>query len=242
MWLAFGDESGHSASPGFYSMGMWVGPESAWERFDKAWRMVLDAFEILHLHMREYAHSLGPFKGWEELQRRQLMTAVLLVLEKANVFPLVAALSIAEYRRLTQVQQLRLRDPFFTCLQETIRGCGLFLLEDPNKEKVRIIYSRQDEFPGLQAADLLAYESFRYCQIVQKNLSPKVRFPFQRILDMQPRGDWMFKYLPYWYLHLQASGGWRPGPQHARAACRVQARDARVPDPDRICVRMSNGG
>jgi hypothetical protein len=242
MWFAYGDESGHSSHPGFFSIGMWVGPEGAWDRFDRAWRMILNTFGIPYMHMREYAHSIGPFKGWDEEQRRQLMTAVLLVLEKAAVFPLVAALSVNDYRRLTQTHQSRLRDPFFACLQETIRGCGLFLLDEPGADKVRIIYSQQDEFqgdarklfnamvksvdvrnnldsfqfepmkkfPGLQAADLLAYESFRYCQMVQRDPAAKLRFPFQRILDMQPRGNWMFKYLPYWYLRLQAAGRWKP--------------------------------
>lgn len=43
-----------------------------WECFDVAWSATLAEFGVPYLHMREYAHSLGPFESWKENKTKRV--------------------------------------------------------------------------------------------------------------------------------------------------------------------------
>ncbi len=43
----------------------WVASTAAWERFDTDWRILLAQYEVPYFHMREFAHSVGPFAKWK---------------------------------------------------------------------------------------------------------------------------------------------------------------------------------
>jgi len=53
----------------------WVASSAAWERFDADWRILLAQYDIPYFHMREFAHSVGPFAGWkgEEIKRANFL-------------------------------------------------------------------------------------------------------------------------------------------------------------------------
>jgi hypothetical protein len=117
-------------------------------------------------------------------------------------------------------------------LQEVLYGATLEAR--PDDERVRIVYSRQDEFrgkfqslyrvlerryprldtltfgdmritPGLQAADLLAYELKRFYKNKVTRPDISLRWPMRTILLQQHvLRVHMLKYLPRWYLRLQA--------------------------------------
>jgi len=57
----------------FVSMAACVGRYDQWKTFDQQWNAALAKHNAPYLHMREYAHSIGPFEGWKEPQRRGLM-------------------------------------------------------------------------------------------------------------------------------------------------------------------------
>ncbi len=60
--------------------------------------------------------------------------------------------------------------------------------------------------PGLQAADLLAYEMRHFYDRRRADPQSKPRWPFMRIVaDQTSRGRQLLKYLPAWYLEMQAS-------------------------------------
>lgn len=62
--------------------------------------------------------------------------------------------------------------------------------------------------PGLQAADLLAYEFRRFYQLRKTKPGNPARWAFKEIVQHQQDayGARMLKYLPAWYLELQGSG------------------------------------
>jgi hypothetical protein len=72
-----------------------------------------------------------------------------------------------------------------------------------------IEFADMREVPGLQAADVLAYELRHFYHLRQTKPQNKPRWPFQQIVRYQRRvlGASMLKYLPGWYLQLQATGG-----------------------------------
>lgn len=53
----------------------WVASSAAWEQFDADWRILLAQYDIPYFHMREFAHSVGPFAGWkgEEIKRANFL-------------------------------------------------------------------------------------------------------------------------------------------------------------------------
>ncbi len=63
--------------------------------------------------------------------------------------------------------------------------------------------------PGLQLADLVAYELRHYYHLKHTRPELPVRVPFKRIIDHQlAQGAGMFRNLPGWFLQFQAAGVW----------------------------------
>lgn len=192
--------------------------------------------------MREFAHSIGPFKGWEESKRRSLMAACLDALNGLEIITIGSAMRVSDFRRLLVEEQGELVDPYFCCFQDVLYGIGLNAYRDFPGMKTDVVYSQQDEFgsmleklylaerdfrregallgrlqfsdmrssPGLQLADLVAYELRHYYHLRQSKPSVAVRYPFKRICDHQrgPNGLGMFLYIPGWKLQFQAKGCW----------------------------------
>ena len=118
--LAYADESGHSADPNCRHIGICTvitSPES-WEGLAERWSLLLRDHEVEHFHMSEFAHSKGPFAGWTEDQRRDLLGALLDAI--VNIEPSIfgAVLSLQAWRDLTPEDQSLFLDPWYPCLQE----------------------------------------------------------------------------------------------------------------------------
>src|SRR5450759_1876110 len=79
MLLAYAEESGHAADLNCRHVGMAgiIAPSERWEEFDRLWLTILARYGLDNFHMREYAHRRGPFVGWSEEKRRNLMQELL---------------------------------------------------------------------------------------------------------------------------------------------------------------------
>jgi hypothetical protein len=53
----------------------WVTTAEQWQEFEYGWRLLLAKYDVPYFHMREYAHSIGPFAKWKgkEGTRRAFM-------------------------------------------------------------------------------------------------------------------------------------------------------------------------
>jgi hypothetical protein len=49
----------------------WVAAVSAWERFETDWKILLAQYDIPYFHMREFAHSVGPFSSWKGQENKR---------------------------------------------------------------------------------------------------------------------------------------------------------------------------
>jgi hypothetical protein len=49
----------------------WVAMVGGWERFETDWRILLAQYEIPYFHMKEFAHSTGPFKTWKGQENKR---------------------------------------------------------------------------------------------------------------------------------------------------------------------------
>ncbi len=63
------DESGKENDPEFQdsasSVAGCIGTAENWALIESGWARVLRDFEVPYLHMKEYAHSKGPFEAWK---------------------------------------------------------------------------------------------------------------------------------------------------------------------------------
>jgi Protein of unknown function (DUF3800) len=147
--IAFFDESGHSSATEFFSLAAFVADDTDWAAFDHLWQDALHDAQAPYLHMKEFAHCVGPFQGWTEEQRRALLGGCVNALNSIPAIAVGAALSMADFNALDSEARSALRNPFFCCFQEVVRGVTLSALFEPADTRVRMVFSRQDEFGGL---------------------------------------------------------------------------------------------
>src|SRR5258707_13441028 len=67
MLVAYFDESEVQQPEigGLLIVSGWIASVAQWEQFEFDWKLFLAKYDMPYLHMKEYAHSVGPFKKWE---------------------------------------------------------------------------------------------------------------------------------------------------------------------------------
>jgi hypothetical protein len=238
--VGFFDESGHSSGTEFFALAAFVADAFQWAGFDDQWRNALNRHGAPYLHMREFAHSRGPFQGWTEDRRQGLLGECVTAINSIRAIAVGAAMSVEDFKKLDYEAQSSLQDPFFCCFQEVVRGAALNAHLEHKGLKVQMVFSRQDEFsamasklwnvmaehidvkermgslefqdmrtvPGLQVADLLAYEFRHFYHLRQTRPGSRSRWAFREIVRHQREAynARMLKYLPNWHLESQADG------------------------------------
>lgn len=146
MYLAYFDESGHGSSTSHIAIGALVADNVEWARFTPLWQQALEENSVPYLHMREFAHSRGPYSGWNEEQRRSLMRACVGAINSVHAVAVGAAMSMDDYNALPEDAKVGFRDPFLCCFQEAVRGAAIRGMFEPESHSVDMIFSQQDEF------------------------------------------------------------------------------------------------
>jgi hypothetical protein len=144
--VGYFDESGHSSGTEFLALAAFVAEDADWAVFDALWRDALHETGAPYLHMREFAHSVGAFAGWAEDQRRGLLARCVNAINSIPAIAVGVAMSTARFAALSQEARLALRDPFFCCLQEVVRGVAVSACFTPVGSRVSMVFSQQDEF------------------------------------------------------------------------------------------------
>lgn len=145
----FFDESGHSSGTEFFALAAFVAKDADWATFERLWRQALQESRAPYLHMREFAHCVGVFRGWTEQQRRGLLAGCVKAINAIPAIAVAAAMSTADFATLSAEAQSQLQDPFFCCFQEVVRGVALNAFFEPQGTPVRMVFSQQDEFSSM---------------------------------------------------------------------------------------------
>jgi hypothetical protein len=64
MFACYFDASG-GKDIGVTIVSGWIGQILQWDLFDADWRILLAKYNVPYFHMREFAHSKGPFETWK---------------------------------------------------------------------------------------------------------------------------------------------------------------------------------
>lgn len=152
MLTAFCDASG-GPDQGIMVVAGWISSVAEWERFDADWRLLLAKYEVPYFHMKEFAHSKGPFESWrgkESKRRTFLSTACEIIRDRV-----LASLAVGvEYSAFEQVDRLyplseAVDRPYClcsrTCIAETNRWAER---HNYPQTHVEYVFERGDEGAG----------------------------------------------------------------------------------------------
>jgi len=65
MFTAYFDESGTDDRNYFTGIGGLIALAERWEHFGMRWRTILTEYDVPYSHMKDFAHSTGPFRKWK---------------------------------------------------------------------------------------------------------------------------------------------------------------------------------
>jgi hypothetical protein len=83
MSIAFFDASGSADSTEALVVAGFISSKDKWDAFERDWRILLDAYEITALHMKDFTQSRRQFAGWDknEAKRRVFISQLIYVIE-----------------------------------------------------------------------------------------------------------------------------------------------------------------
>lgn len=103
MFIAALDASGSEDTAIFVVAGF-VAPESAWESFGRQWQDRLNLENLPYFHMREFAHSVGPWKSWkgDERRRRNLYGDLISIIVETVSLKVGSVIAVSRFERIPQ--------------------------------------------------------------------------------------------------------------------------------------------
>jgi hypothetical protein len=186
MLKVYFDESGSPDDTAAVVVAGFLASEKQWTEFERNWGDALSHFCVSRLHMREFAHSLGEFRGWkgDENKRRRFLSRLINVIRSRTLHSFADAVLMDDYRKVNQTYYLNeIFKPYTiaarTCVtkisnwakREGIDESEIALIfEDGAVDKSDLIHRlkadqktnftliKKGDSSALQAADLLAYE------------------------------------------------------------------------------------
>lgn len=197
---AYMDETGHSKEERqkFVGMAGLIATDENWERFERKWREALTFFRIPYFHMKDFAHSRGPFEGWNELKRRKLFGKLLKIMDTTYALPFGAIIAMDDYRQLSEGRQGTFEDPYFLAFADCAVHGLMLMTPMPHEEKLRMIFSEQVEFKNRalklygkvrrvhQAGEKLSQPEFRDMRnVVQLQGADLVAYEFYKEFERQ---------------------------------------------------------
>jgi Protein of unknown function (DUF3800) len=241
VFTAYFDESGHVDSKQFVAVAGFVASDKQWRNFDIAWQAALTKHKAPFLHTTDLMNYKREFKNWNRSQEDALMRDLVDVLHSTGrVVAVGAVMAVDDFKVLSRDMQSRLRNPVFTLFQQVVSAAALEAFGAAPGTVVNMVYSQTNEFgsdfskivalmkqldprignlqfadmrltPGLQVADLLSYELYRYYKNKRKTPTVRTRWALRQILIPQHIMNLHFvKTVPLWHLKLQWSRWWRP--------------------------------
>ena len=146
MLIAYFDESGSKDTP-LVTMAGYLSDDRRWKRFERQWAKVLKEHGARYLHMKEYAHFRGEFKGWPDYKRKALMGDLIWVI-KSNVQFRVGVVVPCEVYKSTlgaiDSKDTRL-SPFWLCFQTCLSAVAAYCREQEITDDIALVFDENNE-------------------------------------------------------------------------------------------------
>jgi len=146
-YLAYFDETGHSAEGELVGIAGFVASGDGWQAFRTRWADLLRQEGVTYFHAREFSHSVGLFKAWQgdEVRRRRFVAGLVEAIRAAKPTPVGAITDARAVRQLPALIQSRIKDPYCHCFQTVARGAAIVATFDSPETKVDVVVA---EMPG----------------------------------------------------------------------------------------------
>lgn len=145
----------------------WIANVAQWEQFEFDWKLLLAKYDVPYLHMREFAHSVGPFKKWKgkEGTRRNFINDASDIIRNTIQGGFACGVSEQVFNDLDTVYELRSKFPSpyalagRTCASMTVEwqkknNGGLseeirYVFEDGEQDKGGLFQSMSEVIPAM---------------------------------------------------------------------------------------------
>jgi Protein of unknown function (DUF3800) len=189
MFTVYFDASGSGTQGDALSVAGFIARTDEWLRFEKSWQIVLNAYKVKALHMKEFAPGSGEFASWKDDKKRRLefMQDLINVVGDKCLNSFVSCIMLAPFRELDKKYCLsEVHKPLAlagtTCIDKVVRWAKrnkvaderiAYMFEDGDKDKGDLMrfseklfnyvpnFLKKHQSVAFQAADLLAYEHRR---------------------------------------------------------------------------------
>jgi hypothetical protein len=109
---AYLDNSGEENDPQHRvcSIAGYVTTVNKWRKFYKLWKQTLTLYKVPYLHMKEFAHNIGPFEKFKnnEENRRQFIRSLINVMEETHLRGIMSVIRLADFRRFNEEKKLNI--------------------------------------------------------------------------------------------------------------------------------------
>ena len=131
----------------------WVATTWQWERFDTDWRILLARYGIPYFHMREFAHSRGPFENWKGDQNKRTNFLKYLV-DIIGTYVLKGFACVVEHKAFKRVNAAyylseSVGNPYSLAGRDCVANANLWLRKDQRGLEVKYVFEAGDEGAGL---------------------------------------------------------------------------------------------
>jgi hypothetical protein len=170
MLTCYFDES-HEGEFGLTLVCGWIASDDQWQRFDVDWRLLLAKYDVPYFHMKEFAHSVGPFEKWkgkEGTRRAFIRTAADIIIDTIQ-HGFVCVVSDQMFEECDSFYELRskFRSPYAlagrTCANLAAEWAWAssptsfppanieYVFEDGGPDKGGLLYAMQEISPSFSA-------------------------------------------------------------------------------------------
>src|SRR5207248_886678 len=96
-----------------------VAPASVWtDRFEPAWRAILDREAVSHFHMTDFENYRGEYEGWERDRHDQFIKDLIAVIRATDPYGIAMTLDLVAFRELAnELTAIDIRKPYHLCAQ-----------------------------------------------------------------------------------------------------------------------------
>lgn len=147
--LTYLDASGDEHKPAI-SVAGFISRPGRWEAFEQEWAAVLGNADVPELHMQEFAHRVGPFEGWTEAGRIELISSLIDVIDRYAIKSTGTTLLMDHWRRFEERVYLRegLGNPYAFTALNAIVGCVTWRDENCEGEPIAFVLEHGDYGQG----------------------------------------------------------------------------------------------
>jgi hypothetical protein len=130
----------------------WVATTGQWERFDADWKILLAKYDVPYFHMREFAHSRGPFQSWkgEENKRSNFLRFAVDVLRGTVLRGFACVVEHKIFQKVNNMYCLSeaVGSPYSLAGRDCIAHANLWLKKDQRGIPVKYFFDDGDQGAG----------------------------------------------------------------------------------------------